>query len=328
MIDYILKNKEWIFSGVGMSVILVIGGWLSKRSRSSLLSAQSNATAVRVEVVQTQSLPEKNIQPNSEVASIVKRFNQVLDLMNEKRTYGKYTIAGLAQLMKLHSVGELESVFLGNREPSFEFIDHFCAAFGVNRNWLIEGKETPFGDSEGTHYDPMDYFEEITTLAPSRLYFIRSESEVGEVFLLLKYSDYKYKIISQVWHISDHVGAGGQSQIFGMYRLILALQKSQLRASCGGRILPEDKFNDLLSGKVFPGSIIDFPAQENPWWDDFVDVHHKYPISSSYESWYGKGFMTAQSIVRWKLKENAEHQSTNNPLNSDSPTGGAPVNFS
>ncbi|NDV13953.1 hypothetical protein [Crenobacter caeni] len=326
MIDFILKNKEWLFSGVGVSAILVIGGWLFKRSRSEPISTQPNPTsAVRVEVVQTQPLPAKNIQPNSEVASIVKRFNQVLDLLNEKRTYGKYTIAGLAQLMKLHSVGELECVFLGNKEPSFEFIDHFCATFGVNRNWLIEGKEAPFRESGGTHFDPLDYLDEIEALAPNRLYFIRSASEAGEVFLLLKLSDYKYKIVSRVWHISAHVGAGGQSQIFGMYRLILALQKSRLSTSCGGRILPEDKFNDLLSGEVFPGSVIDFPAQENPWWDDFVDVHHKYPISSSYEAWYGKGFMAAQSIVRWKLKENTERQSANNLLNSDAPSSGAPV---
>ena len=305
MLDFILKNKEWLFSGAGVSSILVVGGLLFKRSRSESNPDQPSPTsAVRGEVVQTQPLPAKNIQPNSEVASIVKRFNQVLDLLNEKRTYGKYTIAGLAQLMKLHSVGELECVFLGSQEPSFEFIDHFCATFGINRNWLIDGKEAPFRESEATQYDPLDYLDEIEALAPNRLYFIRSASEVGEVFLLLKLSDYKYKIISRVWHISDHVGSGGQSQIFGMYRLILALQKTRLSTSCGGRILPEDKFNDLLDGNVFPGSVIEFPAQENPWWDDFVDVHHKYPISSNYESWYGKGFMAAQSIVRWKLKEN------------------------
>jgi hypothetical protein len=35
--------------------------------------------------------------------------------------------------------------------------------------------------------------------------------------------------------------------------------------------------------------------------------------------------MAAQSIVRWKLKENAERQSTNNSLNSDAPTSGTPL---
>lgn len=328
MIDFILKNKEWLFSGAGVTAILVLRGWLFKlkRSRSGPVTTQPGPTSeVRVEVVQTQPLPAKNIQPDSEVASIVKRFNQVLDLLNERRSYGKYTIAGLAQLMKLHSVGELECVFLGSQEPSFEFIDHFCATFGINRSWLIEGKEAPFSEYEGVHFDPLDYLYEIEALEPSRIYFIRSASELGEVFLLLKLSDCKYKIVSQIWHISDHVGAGGESQIFGMYQLIVKLKKSRLSTFCGGRTLPEERFNELFSGKVFPGSVIDFPVQENPWWDDFVDVNHEYPISSNYESLYGKGFMVAQSIVRWKLKEDAERQSANNSLNSDAPASGAPV---
>lgn len=326
MLEYIINNKDWIFSGAGVSAILIVGGWLFRSSKPKITLGQSSTpSSVRVEVIQNSSLPSKNIQPESEVANIVKRFNQILDRMNAKRNYEKYTIAGLAQLMKLHTIGELESVFLGSREPSFEFINHFCETFGVNRSWLIEGKEAPFRDQDETHYDPLEYLSEITKLAPNRIYFIRSASKVGEVFLLLKFSDHKYKIINRVWHISDHVGAGGQSQILGMYQLILALQKSQLSSLCGGRILQGDIFNDLLSGEIFPGSIIDFPAQENPWWDDFVDVYHKYPISSNYASWYGNGLMAAQSIVRSKLKEITERQSAENSLNSDSQSSGTPV---
>lgn len=309
MFEYFITNKEWIFSGAGVSSILIIGGWLFKRQRPASPPVLSgNPSSVRVELIHTQSSTENIIQPQSEVAGIVKRFNQILTLMNEKRSFGKYTVASLAQLMKLHSVGELESVFLGNREPSFEFIDHFCTCFGVNRDWLIEGKISPFSSSEETNYDPLEYLNEIENLNPERIYFIRSDSPVGEVFILLKLADWKYKIISRVWHISDHVGAGGQSQIFGMYKLIFALRNSQHRLNCGGRILSQKEFSRLLSGNVFPGSIIEFPNQENPWWDDFVDVHHKYPIAPNYESWYGKGFMEAQSVVRWKLKELAEQE--------------------
>jgi hypothetical protein len=133
VIDYIINNKQWIFSGVGVSATLIVAGWLFRSSKSRApLDQPRTPSSVRVEVVQTPPLPTKNIQINSEVASIAKRFKQVLDLMNEKRSYGKYTIAGLAQLMKLHSVGELESVFLGSREPCFEFFEHFCDKIWVN----------------------------------------------------------------------------------------------------------------------------------------------------------------------------------------------------
>lgn len=329
MIDYILSNKEWIFSGAGGSVILLIIGRVFKRYGQRTPQTENpanNLSAVRVEVVHVPTLIADAISSESEVAGIVKRFNQVLALMNEKRTYGKYTIASLAQLMKLHSVGELESVFLGSREPSFEFIGHFCTCFGVNREWLIEGKSGPFCNSEGTHFDPLEYLDEIESAKPERIYFIRSESRVGEVFILLKLADWRYRILGRVWHISDHVGAGGQSQIFGMYKLIMALRDRHYGISCGGRVLNERGFRSLLSGNIFPGSIIDFPNQENPWWDDFTDVHHKYPVSSSYESWYGRGFMEAQAIVRWKLKELSERKHANPPLNTDAPQSGVPDN--
>jgi hypothetical protein len=303
MLEYLLANKEWIFSGVGVAILGSLGRLL-KRSRSSSLSERSsNPSFVRVEVVQAQSLTEASISLDTEATDIAKRFNQILRLMNEKRTYNKFTIAGLAQLMELQTVGELESVFLGSREPSFKFIDIFCSTFGVNKDWLTEGKGNPFGGFEKTHYDPLDYLEDIKQIEPSGIYFVRSKSEVGEVFLVLKLADWKYKIINRVWHISDHVGAGGQSQIFGMYKLILTLQKSHFSNRCKGKILPENRFEDLLGGKIFPGSVIYLSIYDSLWWDDFIDVYHKYLISSDYELWYGKGFTAAQSIVRWKLKE-------------------------
>lgn len=190
MIKYILENKEWIFSGVGVTAILIVRGWLFKHSSSSPPSAQSHAPPIEhIDAAQTPNLPAKSTQLAPEVANIVKRFNEVLNLMNEKRSFGQYTIASLAQLMKLHSVGELQSVFIGSREPSFGFIEHFSVTFGVNKNWLIEGIETPFIVTEKTRYDPLDYLDEIKALTPNRLYFIRSTSEIGEAFLLFKFSD-------------------------------------------------------------------------------------------------------------------------------------------
>lgn len=312
MIDYIFLNKEWIFSGVGMSALSVLARWVYKRRARKVQSKEDLAgsqPALRVEVVHAPPPTSNAIPSESEVARIVGRFNQTLALMNEKRTYGQYTIARLAQVMKLDSVGELESIFLGSKEPSFELIEHFCACFGINRNWLIEGKSSPFSNSDRTHFDPLEYLTEIHEAKPQRIYFIRSESPVGEVFILLKITNWQYRILGRVWHISDHVGAGGRSQIFGMYKLILALKDRHYGLSCGGRILKDSEFSSLLGGEVFPGSIIDFPSQENPWWDDFVDVYHKYPISSSYQSWYGKGFIEAQAVVRWKLEELSKRES-------------------
>jgi hypothetical protein len=305
VISYLVANKEWIFSGVGLTALGVIVWGFKKLSGSAGHAAVPPPSPVVVKLVHPEPAAVDRIEPASEVGAIVQRFNQVLALMNQNRPYGKYSVASLAQLMKLHSVGELESVFLGKREPSFAFIDHFCDCFGVDRKWLIEGRSAPFSDSDLGPADPLGCLAVIEAAKPERIYFIRSHSKVGEVFILLQFADWKYKVLHRHWHISDHVGAGGEAQIFGFYKLIQALRASPYNMGCGGRILEPDKFDSLYSGEVFAGSIIEFPHREDPWWDDFTDVDHKFPIAANYEEWYGKGFIAAQAIVRAKLKRSA-----------------------
>lgn len=255
--------------------------------------------------------PEVKSEVNkpTEVALVASRFRESLDLMNEGNSFSPYTIAKLAQLMKLHKIGELERVFNAEEEPSFEFIDHYCNTFGINRDWLIHGQGTTYDNPEQTNFDPLAYYSEIEKENPNRIYFIMNNSEVGEVFILLELSDFKYKILQRTWHVSSHVGGGGRSQIYGLYKLIKKLKKNGLSLKCGGRILGPQIFEKLLSGKVFPDSVLSRPSFENPWWDDFTDVYGKYPISSNYEEWYGKGFSYAQSVIREKIKDESANKS-------------------
>ncbi|MBH0015944.1 hypothetical protein [Pseudoalteromonas sp. NGC95] len=245
----------------------------------------------------------------TEVDKVASRFRESLELMNVGNSYSPYTVAKLAQLMKLHKIGELERVFNAQEEPSFEFIDHFCSTFGINKDWLIHGQRAPFANPEQTNFDPLEYYSQIDKENPNRIYFIMNDSEVGEVFILLELSDFKYKIFQRTWHVSSHVGSGGRSQIYGLYKLICKLKKNDFGLKCGGRILESDAFEKLRSGKVFPDSALTRPTHENPWWDDFTDIYGKYPISTNYEEWYGKGFIYAQSVVRGKLKEESSNKS-------------------
>jgi len=247
---------------------------------------------------------------DTEVELLAARFKKSLELMNEGNSYSPFTIAKLAQLMKLHKIGELEKVFNGEEEPSFEFISHFCSTFGINKNWLIHGQGSPYSNQERTNFDPLEYYSEIVRENPNRIYFIMNNSDIGEAFILLELSDFKYKILQRIWHVSSHVGGGGRSQIYGLYKLIKKLKQNGHSFKCGGRILEPKVFERLFSGNVFPDAILSRPSYENPWWDDFTDVHGKYPISSNYEEWYGKGFSYAQSVVRERIESEGAKNSS------------------
>ena len=307
----------WVAFDPGFEPIVVIFGLLA-----SLVRLLNNRKNNELHVEEEDAIPSSISNQSSdirkasetEVQQVTKRFCQVLNLMNENRSYDKYTIAKLAQLLSLPTISELENVFEGKNEPSFQFMEDFCKIFGVNKDWLAEGKSTPYFSDDATHFNPLDYFEEIRATNPDKIYFVLCKSDVGETLIVLKFTDWKFRILHRTWHISSHVGGGGQRQIYGMYRLINKLRNEGFYTKCSGRILNKDIFRKLVSGKVFPGAVIDHPMIENPWWDDFTDVYQKYPIAENYEIMYGKGFSYAQSVVRWNLKDEEKRRSANPSL--------------
>jgi hypothetical protein len=206
--------------------------------------------------------------------------------------------------MQLTSVSELEDIFLGKREPSFDFIDRFCECFGVYKEWLINGEITPYYNNDRQHSDPLDYFDEIKSAKPDRLFFVTRNSPARDTFIVLKVSCCKYKILHRTWPISDEVGSTGRYQIFSMYCLIKALENEDRPIWCTGRMLDEQSFRQLRSGEVFPWRHLDSPScYADHYLDDFTDAYHEYPIAVNYEARYGKGFLFAQSVVRYYLEE-------------------------
>lgn len=244
-------------------------------------------------------------QEESEVEKLSKRFRKLFELMNENRgQYNEFTIVKVSELLGLKKRSILDDIVKGKEEPSFEFIKNFCKKFRVNYDWLNEGKGEPFYSSYCS-YSPMNYFDDIMKLNPEKIYFIQNKSEVAETFIMLGFSDWYYMVGTKTWHISNYVGAGGQGQIYDLYRLIKALKENMFYTKCHGLKLEKEEFYDILLGKRFPGSCLigDMGRRgDNPWWDDFTDVTHYYPISDNYENMYGKSFIDAQNIIKSQIE--------------------------
>ncbi|RDE22886.1 hypothetical protein DV711_10020 [Motiliproteus coralliicola] len=301
MLNYIMENKDWLFSGAGVAVVTLILSFFFKRKSLAEPDAIQNQ---QVDIKEVESLQGVSPIELTEVEKVAKRFRTTLELMNEGRNYSQFTIPQLAQLMKLHKISELENVFTGRTEPSFSFIEDFCKTFGVCKEWLIEGKGSPYSSDMPSKSDPMDYLSLIEEVNPESIYFVKENTDTAPAFILLKVSKWKYLILSRTWHISDVVGAGGQRQLYSFYNLIKELRdKKSLHTSCWGLTLSKDEFNSLLCGETFPGKYTDAGFSEDPWWDDLTDIDHKYPIAENYEQWHGKSFIKAQEIIKWYMSE-------------------------
>ena len=164
---------------------------------------------------------------------------------------------------------------------------------------MTKGIGSPFSNNDLIKHEPLDYFEEIEKIKPLRIYFIRAMTNKTEAFILLKVTDYKFKIFQKTWHISDYVGGGGRLQLLSFYRLINKLRDEGLHSICYGRALESEAFVSLFSGDVFPGNCVN--VKEDPWWDDITDIYYDNSAAEKYERWYGKSFIRAQEIIRSQL---------------------------
>ncbi|MEJ6950378.1 hypothetical protein [Natronospora cellulosivora (SeqCode)] len=232
------------------------------------------------------------------IKTISQRFHHIINMMNQGYTYEKYTVSLMAETMGLEKTGKLYNYVNGVEEPTFAFMDRFCQYFGVNADWLKNGNWTPFGSLEVSEILPLDYLKRIKKLDPNTIFFIRSKSDIGKTGIVLQINEFKYIYFPRIYHLSSHVGGTGRRQIFSFYKLIKAIEEVKLSSKCFGRVIEDNVFNDIFSGKLFSGIVSTFPNSQNLWWDDFTDVYHKYPIAENYERWYGKEFIIAQEIVK------------------------------
>jgi len=128
-------------------------------------------------------------------------------------------------------------------------------------------------------------------------YLIRSfDWEVG---VLVQLSDIQYKIFPKTFIIDiEKVGGTGMNQIKSLYRLNKSLHRISSKVR-GIKISNED-FNKLFRGYIYPKTII--PLSEDYWWNDFLDIHHKFPIAENYKLWYGDTFLKTQEFLAREME--------------------------
>lgn len=288
IVDWLSKNKEWLFSGLGVVVAVAVG-------RSFLPKKLSDMTVPRADTLPTTD-------------AISRRLKKVLELMNAARQKDDFfTTADLARAMALSSPSELDLYFYGKSNPTFELIEAFSKRFFVNKNWLVVGRSEPFLSEDHIYFDAEDYWERIWFLNPEAICFVRSSGRIGEASIVLVFDELRYLVVPNRWHISDHVGGGGMSQIVSFYRFVKRLRNERPGWRLYGKIIPEKQYDDLIEGRIFPGSIVE-KRPFSHWWDDLTDLNDEWTTEDQRRERYGEGLIFAQKVIRDAL-ERQEAQS-------------------
>jgi hypothetical protein len=202
--------------------------------------------------------------------------------------------------MNLKSAGDFEARLTGKVEADFAWIGQFAETFGVNASWIKTGIGQPFDTPLACLADPREYQSLIETLQPDEIHFVRSSGIVGEITIVFGWAEKKYLVANDMWHLSEHVGNGGARAIVEFYEFIDSMSPMfRTRLRPGGHVVSPRAFNDLIEGKIYPPTILN--GRDAPWWDDLVDIDHRWPIAKDYRKKWGAGFIFAQDLIRHTL---------------------------
>jgi hypothetical protein len=230
---------------------------------------------------------------------IAERMRRILDLMNDRRDE-RLTVADLARALGLSAPAELDAVFAGQTAASFPMLDQFCARFAVDKDWLATGRGNPFSSPVEHRASPEDYLGLIEEAAPEYVYLVRSASDVGEALIVVGCDSLKCWSLPDVWHVSNHVGAGGSHALLSLYKLFRRWSEGSKPYMVLGRLVDPRLADALINGKAHPGVVGGLPLSH--WWDDLTDIEHKWTTRKGSARAYGESFVAAQDIVRAMLE--------------------------
>jgi len=180
-----------------------------------------------------------------------KRLNKVL---NES----VFSIPQIAEYLQFSSCKEFEKLIKAESDITFDFINFFSEKFGVNKNWFLDGRDTPYKSYLLGSLFASDMLDLILEYSPKEILFVRDDSINHRGMILFKFSDFKTIYIDQYWHISSQVGDTGMKQLRSLYILYRILEKTSIQLS-------EYKINQLTFDQIYTGEINSSNVEFGPY---------------------------------------------------------------
>lgn len=230
-----------------------------------------------------------------------RRLDYIINSINQCRyPEDKINIEYLCEFLGFSSANELKCYYISDVEPTFPFIDGIAEGLEVNSKWLKNGSGKPFSSQlpPPRYHRAMDYLQDIIDIKPKDIIFVLSNDPKPYLGIVLKINELKYDYFPEYYHFSNHVGAGGQSQILSIYNLINELNINKLIDDCIVRIISKEVFEKLFNGEIYTGTVCQGKRPPGYWFDDFLSLYKSQEKKKIYINSYGEAFVECQSIVK------------------------------
>lgn len=253
LLNWLNDNKEWIFSGIGITVLIIIGNiikflFFKKREAVNNTSNTNSNNTISVgdkrnmivgdNCTSTVNNDYMNDMLESDAedseSDFSKRFFRLKELLNQSngKSDKEYTDEYISALLGLSNVKELQRYLNSSEPPSDAFKEKFVTVFGVNRDWMVYGQgDKPF--KPNTNYygsDPIEIIKDGFLKPEDKVIFVigYDEGKKHKVLFIIKHSDDFYEVVPKLFNFDSNVGATGIMCLVNLYDVIQDLDKKNI----------------------------------------------------------------------------------------------------
>lgn len=182
------------------------------------------------------------------------------------------------------------NIFCGIQEPSFTQLEKIATHLNINPNWLLYGENGIFNvkhirlphsakssaewllnqDSDSNGIIEIDVTD-AAKKTPSNLYFIRNDSEFGELIIIKQYQNWYCTIFTTPYEIIDWTNESQGANLAGLLSTWKLLYQTNNDILIQSYIISQDSFATLAAGNEHPLSILK-TYNPKPWWEDIWDI--------------------------------------------------------
>lgn len=336
-IGWLVENRDWIFSGIGLTVIGVTFTVLRKifckkkiepiEDKQHVQSSKENIAGngningnrnilgsgnISAGVVNIYGIDNEKKECQVTESWFEKRFNIMLELLNDARDFREkeYTIEYVSSLIGLESVEELKCYLNNGIEPDDNFKQKFIEAFGVNKEWMLYGQgECPFlSNVKIFGNNPMDILREENLMDIEKFVIVIGEYEQRRYACIIKKkSEFCYEIYPKRYILNSDVGNSGKTKLIEFYRFVRESDKIK-KLDFNVYEATEQQFIDLYNGSIAPKKVQKFKVARD-FVDDFLDLSSD-SIERNSRFW-DEDFQKVQNFIKEGLEEQDRIDSEN-----------------
>lgn len=236
------------------------------------------------------------------------RLNAVLHKTNQYCNYPPLLPSNVGEELGIEDLGLVASWFSGHVLPGLVDLHRLSKLFACRADWLIHGQGDVYKWNSGVRMHGAGRTAVKHLLRPdsdgnkvTNIRLLREDDDTGALLIIREFENTRY--VDAFWtnlHVSEAIGAGGESDLADFFVTLRALYKSfvNLDLNVKGYLMPRSAYKKIREEEqAYPLMLIrDYRVNESMWWEDIWDKRQRGKFN------YWKGDDALISRIEYAIK--------------------------